>query len=261
MRAGAAKQQIESALNERFGNAFEWRERRPAEVLPTGIAEFDEVLCGFPRGAITEIHGPVSSGLTSVLFSVLAGATSRAETCALIDCHDSFDITLAARAGVALDRLLWVRCSRDLERAFKAVDLLLHSGGFGFLALNLSDVPGKTARRVISSWWFRFRRAIENTPTALLVITPLACVRSSAALALELKLEAGVWPVAVSLPEPPRENNDRSSRLTLVTRQSRARLDSQPSYSQLIEKLRICIQQERPAPWPAGAIRFNAHRH
>ena len=261
MSAAVAKQQIESALSARFGNAFEWRERRPVEILPTGIAEFDEVCCGFPRGAITEIHGTASSGLTSVLFSALAGATARSETCALIDCHDSFDISLAARAGVALERLLWVRCSRDLERAFKAVDLLLHSGGFGFLALNLSDVPGKTARRVISSWWFRFRRAIENTPTTLLVITPLACVRSSAALALELKLEGGVWPAAVTFPKPESESDDRSSRLTLVTAHSSARSDSQPSHSHLIQKLRISIKQERPAPCPAGGIRFNVHRH
>jgi RecA/RadA recombinase len=80
MSAAVAKQQIESALSARFGNAFEWRERRPVESLPTGIAEFDEAWCGFPRGAITEIHGTASSGLTSGLFSALAGATARSET-------------------------------------------------------------------------------------------------------------------------------------------------------------------------------------
>jgi hypothetical protein len=92
-----------------------------------------------------------------------------------------------------------VRCGHSLERAFKAVDLILHAGGFGFIALNLCNVPAKTVRRVISSWWFRFRRAIEDTPTVLIVLTPVAAVRSCAALVLQLQNERSVWPSTLSL--------------------------------------------------------------
>jgi hypothetical protein len=52
--------------------------------------------------------------------------------------------------------------------------------------LDLGDVPGKEARRIISSWWYRFRRTVEDRPTVLAVISEEACTRSCAALALEL---------------------------------------------------------------------------
>ena len=69
MSLAVAKKEIESALANRFGNAFERRERRPVETLSTGITEIDRALPGLPRGAITEIHGSASSGRTTVLVS------------------------------------------------------------------------------------------------------------------------------------------------------------------------------------------------
>jgi hypothetical protein len=52
----------------------------------------------------------------------------------------------------------------------KVTDLLLQSNGFGMIALDLGDVPVESARRIPLASWFRFRRAIEHTPTALLVL-------------------------------------------------------------------------------------------
>jgi hypothetical protein len=199
MNATLTRKQIESALADRFGHVFERYERLPAETLPTGIAEFDQASHGFPRGAITEIHGSASSGRTSLMLSALAAATSQEEICAFVDCHDTFDLSSAAKAGVDFDRLLWIRCGHNLERAFKAVDLILHSGGFGLVALNLCDVPPKAARRVISTWWFRFRRAIESLPTSLIVLTSVAAVRSCAAMAMEVQAQASVWPSTLSI--------------------------------------------------------------
>jgi hypothetical protein len=265
MKTATAKKEIVSVMAHRFGHVFEPRKKITAEVLPTGVAEIDSEFHGFPRGAITEIHGAASSGRTSLMLSSLAFAASQEETCALIDGSDTFDLSSAAGAGVNFDRLLWVRCSHNLERAFKAVDLLLHAGGFGFIALNLSDVPAKAARRIISSWWFRFRRALENTPTVLIVITPIACVRSCAALVLELKNEAAVWPSTLSLVS---ENHDvkltekepSAPRLSLVAiPHSRLVRGSQPSHAHLIQGLHIRIDQKRPAQW--SAVTFNTRRH
>jgi hypothetical protein len=61
------------------------------------------------------------------------------------------------------------------------------------VALDLGDVPAKSAKRIISSWWYRFRRTLEATSTALVVITEESCVRSCATLALELKGETCLW--------------------------------------------------------------------
>lgn len=121
-----------------------------------------------------------------MMFSMLAYATSHDEICAVIDVNDVFAPTAAAAAGIDFDRLLWVRCGGSLENAFKATDLLLHAGGFGLVILDMGDVAGKDARRIIPSWWYRFRRTVENRPTSILVLSEEACTRSCAALTLEL---------------------------------------------------------------------------
>jgi len=258
-----AKTKIESQIADRFSHVFERRKKQPLEVLPTTVAEIDHVLEGFPRGAITEIHGTVSCGRTSMLLSALAGATSSEETCALVDCSDTFDLSSAANAGVTFDRLLWVRCNHNLERAFKAVDLLLHGGGFGFIVLNLADTPGKTLHRIVSTWWFRFRRAIENTPTVLVVATPVACVRSCAAMALELKSEGAVWPSADSFvaEEEKRALTSRSESLAphlwLLTAKDRLEIGSSTvNHSYLLQALTVRVNRERPLAGSAKTIRF-----
>ena len=86
-------------------------QRRAPATLATGIAALDELTGGIPRGALTEICGPASSGRTSVLLSLMARMTQAREVCALVDTTDSFDPHSAETAGVELSRVLWVRCS------------------------------------------------------------------------------------------------------------------------------------------------------
>jgi hypothetical protein len=194
MRAVVSKAEIESEIASRFGSAFQLNEKRPADLISTGIPEIDSfALGGLPRGAITEIFGPASSGRTSFMLSALAHATTHEESCALVDMSNAFDPESARRAEINCDRLLWIRCADNLEHAFKATDLLLQGGGFGLVLLDLGDVPANSAKRIISSWWYRFRRTLEPTPTALVVIAEESCVRSCAALALELSGEACLW--------------------------------------------------------------------
>jgi recA bacterial DNA recombination protein len=187
MKAAVSKVELESDMASRFGDAFRLHEKSVVETLSSGIDEIDVLSGGLPRGSISEIFGPASSGRTSLMYSMLAYATAHEETCALIDTNDVFAPTIATEAGIDFDRLLWVRCAGNLEHAFKATDLLLHAGGFGLVILDLGDVAGNDARRIISSWWYRFRRTVENRPTVLTVISEEACTRSCAALTLELK--------------------------------------------------------------------------
>lgn len=184
---------IESELAERFGPAFKLREKPVIEVMSTGIAEVDRIAGGFPRGAITEILGPASSGRTSLLHSALAASTANQEVCALVDVSDSFDALSAAHAGMDFDQLLWIRCASNVNHAIKAADLLLQAGGFGLVALDLGDVPSQQSRRVPLSWWFRFKRAIEKTPTAFIVISRDPNARSCASLVLGLNRESVEW--------------------------------------------------------------------
>ena len=174
-------------LASRFGDAFKIHQKTVIETLSTGVEEVDALTGGMPRGAISEIFGPASSGRTSLMFSMLGFATRHEEICALVDINDMFAPAAAAAAGIDFDRLLWVRCGGSLENAFKATDLLLHAGGFGLVALDMADVAAKDARRIIPSWWYRFRRTVENRPTSIVVMSEEACTRSCAALTLELK--------------------------------------------------------------------------
>src|SRR4026208_460141 len=190
MSSALSKAEIESHIAGRFGDAFRIHEKAAPETLSSGIVEVDALTGGLPRGAITEIFGPRSSGRTSLLYSALAYATAHNEICALVDTNDVF--APAAAAGVDFERLLWIRCAANLEHAFKATDLLLHAGGFGLVILDIGDVAGKDARRIITSWRYRFRRTVENRPTSILVISEEACTRSCAALTLELH-GTGEW--------------------------------------------------------------------
>jgi len=167
---------------------------RPApRAVPTGVAEIDCLIGGLPRGAITDVFGPPSSGRTSLLVSVLAEATRRQEVCAVVDSGDAFDPASATAAGVDLGRLLWVRCAGNPGHALKAADLLVNAGGFGIIVLDLADVPPRIARHIPLPSWYRLRRAIENTPTILIVVEQEPGAGSCASLLLEMRKDRVAW--------------------------------------------------------------------
>jgi hypothetical protein len=198
--------------------ASRMEERPPAVTVSTGIAALDELSGGAPRGALTEICGPASSGRTSVLLSLMARMTQANEVCALVDATDSFDPHSADTAGVNLNRVLWVRCSGSprrhgttenlkienfkisnfqrhsrrisefsrVEQALKATDLLLQGGGFGLVVVDLAGITPDAARRVPLTSWFRFRRTVENTDTALVVLEQQPYTKTCASLVIQL---------------------------------------------------------------------------
>ena len=181
-------------------------QQRPApEMVSSGIAEIDALTGGLPRGCLTEICGPASSGRTSFLLAAIAAATQREEVCALVDVSNALDPQSAAAAGVDLQKMLWVRCSAGkqtvnertsqnhraefaaLENALRVTDLLLQSSGFGMVVIDLADISFRAARRVPLTSWFRFRRAVENTNTLLLVSTRQPCAQTCASLLLQMQ--------------------------------------------------------------------------
>ena len=193
MNAAVLRAQIETILDPAYGPPFAFHERHATEARqPTGILEIDSIAGGLPRGALTEIVGPASSGRTSLLISLLAKMTANEEVCALVDVQDSFDPRSARAAGVELRRLLWVRC-HSMERTLKVMDLLLHSGGFGLVAMDAGDIPRKMLRRVPLAYWFRFQRVVEHTPTILLLLEPESTAQSSTSLVVRLNHCAARW--------------------------------------------------------------------
>lgn len=148
---------------------------------------------GLSRGIIAEVNGTRSSGRTSVCLHILAQATARGEICAVIDLNDSFHPASAARAGVELDRIIWVRCRGNAEHAIRATDSLLHAGGFGVVLVDLCEASARTLNRIPLSYWYRFRRAVEHTPAILLICADAAQAKSCSSTAVELRCEAFRW--------------------------------------------------------------------
>jgi hypothetical protein len=163
------------------------------ELLSTGVKAFDCILEGLPRGAVTELYGPSGCGKTSFLHTLLASATRAGEYCAYVDATASFDPFSASASGTDFPHLLWVRCSEALQ-AMKAADLLVHSGGWGVVVLDIADVPARVIRNLPDSYWYRFRRAVENTSAVFLVLEREPYVKNCAVMALEIPAPAGaIW--------------------------------------------------------------------
>ena len=197
MGAAVLKKQFEPVLGGTLGGTpgitLDWQTRPEPDLVPTGVPQVDSAIGGLPRGCLTEIAGPPSSGRTTLLLSILAAATARHEICALVDAEDAFAPHSAAAAGVQLSHILWVRCGHSAEHALKAADLLIQGGGFGMVVMDLGDTPPQTARRISLTSWFRLRRAVEHTPTVLLSLGRQANAKTCASLVIECGRNAVQW--------------------------------------------------------------------
>jgi recombination protein RecA len=85
---------------------------------------------------------------------------------------------------------------KRLEQALKATDQLLHAGGWGVVVFDLGGISWVDARRINLSTWFRFRHAVENTPTILLLLGEESCAKSCASVVLRCQRKLGNWSCA-----------------------------------------------------------------
>jgi hypothetical protein len=161
------------------------------DYLP--LALLSPCLPGLPRGGLSTVFGARSSGQTAFRDAVLAAATRRGEHAALADLGDHFDPQAAAQAGVVLRRLVWVRGGGNIEHALKAADLLLHGGGFGVVCLDLGEAPAPELNRIPISYWFRFRAAVQHTPTVFLLMSRQPLAVSCAACRIEFRRRGILW--------------------------------------------------------------------
>lgn len=169
-------------------------------LAPSGIPGLDAGLGGgFPRGQLSELVGPRSSGRTSLLLHLLAAAAARGELMALVDALDMLDVESASAAGVDLERLLWIRghvvsnpglCrdlnQRALEQAIRALTLVLQAGNFGLVVFDVTEAPVDAVRRLPFTTWLRLQRLIEGSQTACVLVGSEPMARSSAGLTLRL---------------------------------------------------------------------------
>jgi hypothetical protein len=196
-RASAIRVQVEATLAQRVPAALSLKIKQAPELFSTGMVEVDAMLGGgIPRSSITEVSGEASTGKTSFALSSLASITQTGNACAWVDVNDALSPESASAAGVDLRRLLWLRMSAErrlkltdkpwsrLDQALRTTDLLLQTGGFAAIVLDMSDVLPQHTMRIPLATWYRFRLAAEHARSALVFLTQSPCASSCAALAL-----------------------------------------------------------------------------
>ncbi len=173
--------------------------------VQSGISALDAKLGGgLPRGSISEITGRSSSGRTGLILGALARATRGGEIAAYVDATDCLDPGSAEEVGVALERLLWIRCDEPGrahrrnghgrgDEAWQAANLVAAAGAFGVVAVDLGGI----SQRQMVWWqrrpWMRLKHALESTSTALVVLAERHLAGSAADMVLELYRERAEW--------------------------------------------------------------------
>ncbi len=200
---------------------------RPLEALAPGVPFQVQTLDtylqgGLPAGQLSEVVGPASSGRTSLVWQWMAAATRRGDTVALIDTFDRFDPASAVACGIVLERVLWVRgqaisktagavdpvwlpgvrtvegpgtmVERTLDRALKALNLVLQSGVCPAVVIDMADVPSAALRRIPYTTWLRVQRVIEGSDTTCVLLAPESLARSAGGVTLTLQTPESAAP-------------------------------------------------------------------
>lgn len=111
--------------------------RVKVDAIPTGAINLDAAIGvgGIPRGRVTEIYGPESSGKTTLCLHVVANAQKAGGTAAFIDAEHALDIDYAAKLGVDVDKLLMSQPDTG-EQALEICEILVRSGAVDVIVID-----------------------------------------------------------------------------------------------------------------------------
>jgi recombination protein RecA len=158
------------------------------ETIPTGSLSLDIALGvgGVPRGRITEIYGPESSGKTTLCQHIVAESQKMGGTAAYIDMEHALDPTYAAKCGVDIDNLL-VSQPDTGEQALEIVETLVRSGGVDIVVIDsvaalvprseiegdMGDATMGVQARLMSQALRKLSGAINQTKTTVIFTNQL----------------------------------------------------------------------------------------
>jgi recombination protein RecA len=158
------------------------------EAIPTGALSLDIALGvgGVPRGRITEIYGPESSGKTTICQHIVAQAQKLGGTCAYIDMEHALDPVYAARCGVDIESLLISQPDTG-EQALEITETLVRSGAIEVIVVDsvaalvpraeiegdMGDSPMGMQARLMSQALRKLSGAIKQTNTAVIFTNQL----------------------------------------------------------------------------------------
>ena len=107
------------------------------EAIPTGAINLDAAIGigGIPRGRISEIYGPESSGKTTICLQVIANAQKKGGIAAFIDAEHALDVNYARKLGVDVDNLL-VSQPDTGEQALEIAEVLIRSNAIDVVVID-----------------------------------------------------------------------------------------------------------------------------
>jgi recombination protein RecA len=158
------------------------------DIIPTGSLSLDIALGtgGIPRGRITEIYGPESSGKTTICQHIVAEAQDLGGTCAFIDMEHALDPSYATRCGVDVESLLISQPDMG-EQALEITETLVRSGAVDVIVIDsvaalvpraeiegdMGDSPMGMQARLMSQALRKLSGAIKQTNTAVVFTNQL----------------------------------------------------------------------------------------
>ncbi len=157
-------------------------------VIPTGSLSLDIAtgIGGIPRGRITEIFGPESSGKTTLALHAIAEAQKAGGAAAFIDAEHALDVSYAQRLGVNLDELL-VSQPDTGEQALEIAEVLTRSGAVDIIVIDsvaalvpraelegeMGDMQVGLQARLMSQALRKLTAAINRSKTAVVFINQI----------------------------------------------------------------------------------------
>jgi recombination protein RecA len=181
-----------SQIQRQFGKGSIMRlgshEAENIPVVPTGALSLDIALGvgGIPKGRITEIYGPESSGKTTLALHVVAESQKAGGTAAFIDAEHALDTKYASRLGVDVDNLL-VSQPDFGEQALEIAEILIRSGGIDVIVIdsvaaltpkaeidgNVGDHHVGLQARLMSQAMRKFTGVLSRSNTILIFINQI----------------------------------------------------------------------------------------
>jgi len=168
------------------------RKQRMEELSPlsSGIRDLDEILGGgWPRSALSEICGHISSGRFSTLLSALRTCLSNGRSAALIDQGGHFDPRGATQLGLELNQLLWIR-PVSINDSLACAEMVL-SAGFLLVTIDLGLSP--VAGHVAPAAWLRLARLSTRYQAVTLVGSPFRISGCAARVVLRMNKDRSRW--------------------------------------------------------------------
>jgi recombination protein RecA len=129
--------QIEKSCGKGSIMRMDAKEKVRVEAVPTGAINLDAAIGvgGIPRGRVTEIYGPESSGKTTLCLHVVANAQKMGGVAAFIDAEHALDTEYARKLGVDVEALLISQPDTG-EQALEICEILVRSGAVDIVVID-----------------------------------------------------------------------------------------------------------------------------